>query len=407
MLQGLNEAFFYVHRLRKAGFLPIIWQIYIMESTQNKNQYQAELFANRLSKKYRQLKKWARRNRIFCYRIYDKDIPEIPLAADVYEFLPDAVTDKTECALFLRENEMNIAQNDQTAIEESKMRTYIHLYLYERPYEKDEHEEELWLEEMARAAAKVLQIPQNHVISKLRKKQKGDSQYEKIETAVKIEGLTQECGQLFKVNLSEYLDTGLFLDHRPLRNTVRATAAGKDVLNLFCYTASFSVYAAEGRARRVESVDLSNTYIAWAKENMALNGFTDKNRYLYTRQDVTGFLNQKNAEVENEEGTNRYDLIILDPPTFSNSKNTQNVLDINRDWSTLCAKCLRILRPEGILYFSTNSRRLSFSEEELKQKTEGLTFTAEDITAQTTAEDFNSKKPHRCWKLQRTDRSTK
>lgn len=376
-----------------------------MENTQDKNQYQAELFANRLSKKYRQLKKWARKNRISCYRLYDKDIPEVPLAADLYEFLPDEVSTKTECALFLRETENAVSQNNKNVITESKSRLFLHLCLYERPYEKDETEEELWLNEMAKAAAKTLQIPESHVIQKLRKKQKGNSQYEKIETSTKIEGITQECGQLFKLNLSEYLDTGLFLDHRPLRNTVRSSAGGKDVLNLFCYTASFSVYAAEGRARRVESVDLSNTYIAWAKENMALNGFTDKNKYQYTRQDVTGFLNQKNAEVENEEGTNRYDLIILDPPTFSNSKNTQNVLDINRDWSTLCAKCLKILRPKGILYFSSNSKRLSFNEEDLKQKADGLTFTVQDITSQTVPQDFYGKKPHRCWKIQRTDSS--
>lgn len=369
------------------------------DNSQEKIQYQAELFANRLSKKYKLLKKWARKNRISCYRLYDKDIPEVPLAADIYEFLPDEISGKTECAFFLRENDLNISSNDQNAISETKMRTYLHLYLYERPYEKDESEEEKWLESMAESAAKILQIPQSHIIKKLRKKQKGDSQYEKLETQNKIEGTTQECGQLFKINLSEYLDTGLFLDHRPLRNLIRQTVQGKSVLNLFCYTGSFSVYAAEGRASRVESVDLSNTYILWAKENMALNGFSDNAKYFYTRQDVTGFLNQKNAEVPNEQGSNRYDTIILDPPTFSNSKATQNVLDINRDWSALCEKCLKILKPKGTLYFSTNSRRLSFSEDELRQKLPELNFQIQDITNQTIPEDFNGKKPHRCWKI--------
>ena len=369
--------------------------------TAEKSEYQAELFANRLSKKYRLLKKWARKNRISCYRLYDRDIPEIPLAADLYQFLPEEITDKTGCALWLRENNLKIAENDPEAITEEKTRTYLHLYLYERPYEKDEAEEEQWVERMAQAASKVLQIPESHIIKKLRKKQKGDSQYEKLETHGnnKIEGTTQECGQLFKLNLSEYLDTGLFLDHRPLRSTIRQSAQGKSVLNLFCYTGSFSVYAAEGRASRVESVDLSNTYLTWTKQNMALNGFTDSSKYIFTRQDATGFLNQKNAEVPNKEGTNRFDLIILDPPTFSNSKATQNVLDINRDWSTLCEKCLKILKPKGILYFSTNSRRLTFSEEELKQKIPDLTFKTEDITAATIPEDYSGKKPHRCWKI--------
>lgn len=369
--------------------------------TDKKNQYQAELFANRLSKKYKLLKKWARKNRVSCYRLYDRDIPEIPLAADLYQFLPEEITDKTRCALWLRETNAKISENDTQAIQEEKNRTYLHLYLYERPYEKDEAEEEHWLQLMAQEAAKVLQIPESHVIKKLRKKQKGESQYEKIETKDKdkIEGLTQECGQLFKVNLREYLDTGLFLDHRPLRNTLRQSAQGKSILNLFCYTGSFSVYGAEGRASRVESVDLSNTYLTWTKQNMALNGFTDSTKYIYTRQDVTGFLNQKNAEVPNKEGTNRFDIIILDPPTFSNSKATQNVLDINRDWTTLCEKCLKILRPRGRLYFSTNSRRLTFSEEELKQKVPELTFQTEDITASTIPQDFAGKKPHRCWKI--------
>ena len=116
------------------------------DNSQEKIQYQAELFANRLSKKYKLLKKWARKNRISCYRLYDKDIPEVPLAADIYEFLPDEISDKTECALFLRENDLNISSNDQNAISETKMRTYLHLYLYERPYEKDESEEEKWRE---------------------------------------------------------------------------------------------------------------------------------------------------------------------------------------------------------------------------------------------------------------------
>lgn len=375
-----------------------------LRTMEDKTQYQSELFSHRLSKKFSTLKKWARRKRISCYRLYDKDIPEIPLAVDIYEFLPAEISDKIECARWMIDNQMRISQNDADTIKENRLRTYAHLYLYERPYETDSSEEEKWLSAMAKAAADVLQIPEKNVITKLRKKQKGLLQYEKIESERTVEGLTQECGQIFKINLSDYLDTGLFSDHRPLRCEVREKSGGKSVLNLFCYTGSFSVYAAEGKARRVESVDLSNTYISWAKTNMELNGFTDRNKYVFTKQDAVGFLNQKNAEVPNSEKTNRYDLIILDPPTFSNSKSTSRVLDINRDWAELCAKCVRLLNKNGVLYFSTNSRRLSFSEDELKKKLSDAEtdFIAEDITEKTIPDDFCGKKIHRCWKITRT-----
>ncbi len=371
------------------------------ENTANKNQYQAQLFGNRLSKKYKQLRKWARRERVTCYRLYDRDIPEVPLAADLYEFLPPYIDTKLEAANFMREIDAQIAANNLQAAKESQSRKYLHLYLYERPYEKDEKEEEEWMQTMAQKASEVLEIPFDHVITKLRKKQKGENQYEKIEAKKQITGIAQESGQLFNINLSDYLDTGLFLDHRPLRNIVRQSCAGKSVLNLFCYTGSFSVYAAEGKASRVESVDLSNTYIAWAKRNLELNGFTDPDKYVFTRGDVIGFLNQKNAEVKNPMGTNRYDVIVLDPPTFSNSKNTESTLDINRDWSNLVTKCLNLLNERGILYFSTNSRRLSFDRSLIPQATaNGAVVSVTDITEETLGEDYKGTKMHRCWKLE-------
>ncbi|MBQ0052199.1 MAG: class I SAM-dependent methyltransferase [Treponema sp.] len=371
-------------------------------NTEEQNKYQAQIFANRLSKKYKMLRKWARRERITCYRLYDRDIPEVPVAVDLYEFLPEGMDSKVDAALFLREEDARISANDLSAAQEKALRSYVHLYLYERPYEKDEKAEELWLNEIAKACAQVLGIPENHIIQKLRKKQKGENQYEKIESKRTIEGYVQEKGQLFKVNLSDYLDTGLFLDHRPMRSVVRSTCSGKSVLNLFCYTASFSVYAAEGKARRVESVDLSNTYLDWAKFHIALNDFNpDDPKYIFTRGDVTGFLNQKLAEVPNAEKTNRYDIIVLDPPTFSNSKNTRNTLDINRDWIELVSKCLNLLTPGGILYFSTNSRRLKF-DSELVPKTTGFgaAVAVTDITEESLDEDFKGTKIHRCWKMQ-------
>ncbi|MBQ9206568.1 MAG: class I SAM-dependent methyltransferase [Treponema sp.] len=372
------------------------------QNSAEQNEYQANIFSNRLAKKYKMLRKWARRERVTCYRLYDRDIPEVPLAVDIYEFLPDGMDSKIDAALFLHAEDERISANDSNAAKEKTARIFVHLYLYERPYEKSEHDEQLWLTEMKKAVAQTLGISENQVIQKLRKKQKGENQYEKISSEQTIEGYVQECGQLFKVNLSDYLDTGLFFDHRPLRSLVRSECAGKSVLNLFCYTGSFSVYAAEGKARRVESVDLSNTYLDWARFNFALNDFDpDGKNFYFTRGDVTGFLNQKLAEVPNAEGSNRYDIIILDPPTFSNSKATRAPLDINRDWSELVSKCLNLLNKGGTLYFSTNSHRLKFDETLVPKTTNsGSEVSVFDMSAESLPEDFKSTKAHRLWKIQ-------
>ena len=372
------------------------------QNTAEQNAYQANIFSNRLAKKYKLLRKWARRERVTCYRLYDRDIPEVPLAVDIYEFLPGGMDSKIDAALFLRGEDERISANDLSAAKEKNERMFAHLYLYERPYEKSDSDEQLWLDEMKKAVSLTLGISETRVIQKVRKHQKGENQYEKIENERSVEGFAQECGQLFKVNLSDYLDTGLFFDHRPLRSLVRETCAGKSVLNLFCYTGSFSVYAAEGKARRVESVDLSNTYLDWARFNFALNDFDpDDSRFFFTRGDVTGFLNQKLAEVPNAEKSNRYDIIILDPPTFSNSKATRNTLDINRDWSELVEKCLNLLNEDGILYFSTNSHRLKFDENLVPKTTNsGSAVAVFDMTETSLPEDFKGTKAHRLWKFE-------
>ena len=434
---------------------------------ENKNEYQAQLFSNRLKKKYKELRKWARKNRISCYRLYDRDIPEIPVSLDLYEFLPSDVTTPLEVARFLSEQNANLSANNPQTEQDIKQRTYAILYLYERPYQKEDSEEELWLSLMAQAAAEVLGIPLQNIITKMRRHQKGKSQYEKNEDSpIKYEndktsphhfentsalrhceersdeaiqsdrlprsaindveqtitGLVQEQGQIFKINLGTYLDNGLFFDHRPLRSIVRDTCSNKDVLNLFCYTGSFSVYAAQGNAKSVESVDLSNTYLTWAKENFIQNGFSDKKKYIFTRQDCIQFLQEKalaqKAKLNEEKsaGTNQrmttsqnkdliskaktYDLIILDPPTFSNSKNTTNVLDINKQWPQLVKDCLNILNPKGVLYFSTNSERLKFDQTQIPPKTiSGLSVNVKDITNQTIPNDYAQKIPHHCWKF--------
>ena len=391
---------------------------------ENKTEYQAQLFANRLKKKYKELRKWARKNRITCYRIYNKDIPEIPVSLDLYEFLPSFVTTPIEVAKFLTEQNEKISQNDFNTEKDIKSRTFAVLYLYERPYEKQYEQEEIWLNAMQKAAGEVLGIEESHIIKKMRKHQKGANQYEKKDIKSSDDNtyfsdsdfqFVQEQGQIFKINLSSYLDNGLFFDHRPLRTIIRDTSSKKRVLNLFCYTGSFSVYAAQGNAAYVESVDLSNTYLDWAKQNMQNNGFSDKHKYVFTRSDCMVFLQQKavaqkkvlsatkqNTQIPDEitKNAQTYDIIILDPPTFSNSKNTSNVLDINKDWPQLVKDSLNILNPNGVLYFSTNSERLKFNIEQIPQMTIfGYKIECEDITAQTIPNDYTSSKPHRCWKF--------
>lgn len=375
------------------------------EKTQQKLENQKTLFSNRLKRKIKELKKWARKNKISCYRIYDRDIPEIPVSLDLYEFLPDHIQNKIEAAKYTSFVAERISQNDPTIQGELVLNTYAVIYLYERPYEKDEKEEEFWFDQMAKTAAEVLNIPFSHIVKKERKRQRGTNQYEKDEekeSIYSIKGLTQECGELFNIDLTSYLDTGLFFDHRPLRSIVRETASKKSVLNLFCYTGSFSVYAAEGGAKKVESVDLSNTYLTIAKNNMDLNGFSDKNTYIYTRQDVIEFLKEKAVKAKAGElkEDEYYDMIILDPPTFSNSKNTYNVLDINKDWPKLCKDCLNILAPGGILYFSTNSTKLSFDKSLLPQATvKNKVIMITDMTESSIPKDFEGTKCHKLWEL--------
>ncbi len=367
-----------------------------------KNAYQAELFSNRLKRKYKELRKQMRKNRVSCYRLYDRDIPEVPVSLDLYEFLPDGIDSALEAARFMAAQNERLSANDPAVEKETKERTYAVLYLYERPYEKSDDEEALWLDAMADAAASVIGIDKSHIIKKSRghKSHKDDEQYQKNENQIAVEGLVQEQGQLFRLDLTSYLDTGLFFDHRPLRASVRDTCSKKRVLNLFCYTGSFSVYAAQGNAFYVESVDLSNTYLAWAKDNMKLNGFTDKKKYVFTRADCQVFLQEKAVAAKGGKLAPEefYDLIILDPPTFSNSKATSDVLDINRDWPQLVKDCLNILAPGGKLYFSTNSERIKFDISKIPPKTAtGSEFTWKEITEQTIPVDFAGKKPHKVW----------
>lgn len=336
-----------------------------MTEYDNKLQYQSELLSNRLQKRYKHLKKWAKRSNVTCYRLYDKDIPEIPLAIDLFN--------------------VDFCESDKTIVAGTQ---FVQVALYNRPYEKSETDEEQWLCAMCNSISNAINIPRTSILTKVRKQQKGDSQYEKINNQ-KLEFIVTENLHRFKVNLSDYIDTGLFFDHRPLRQKVEQTSFQKNVLNLFCYTGSFSVYAAAGKACSVTSVDLSNTYLAWAKQNMALNGFLENENYKFIASDVKTFL-----ENQIQQKKQQYDIIILDPPTFSNSKKTSGTLDINRDWSELVGLCTALLSTNGVLYFSTNSKKLKFDDSLLPKN-----FIATDITSSTIPEDFRNEKIHRVWEI--------
>lgn len=334
---------------------------------------QKEFFFNRLAKNYRRLKKWARKNNVESYRVFDRDIPEIPLTVDIYNIAADSV-----CG------------------------NYAMVFLYERPYQKDAAEEAFWLGEMLDAASSCLGIERACCIAAVRKRQRGSNQYGKDSRDAKaVRGIIAEGEARFYVTLGAYIDTGFFLDHRKLRRMIFEQARGKRVLNLFCYTCAFSVAAALGGAAAVDSVDISNTYLEEGRRNFALNGIaldddekTPRRRAAFIRSDVEDFL--LNAARKKQ----LWDIIILDPPTFSNSKKTHNTLDINRDWARLVNLCLDSLASGGALYFSTNSRRFKFDASLIHSaNTRGCAVRFEETTPQTISEDFARKAPHRSWRF--------
>ena len=230
-------------------------------------------------------------------------------------------------------------------------------------------------------------FPENRIYLKTRVVLSDKQQYDKFTSENVIEEVFEQ-GLRFKVNLSDYIDTGLFLDHRNTRTLVRNYAAGKRVLNLFCYTGSFSVYAAAGGAESTTSVDLSNVYLNWARENMALNLFVSS-AHKFIQEDVFSFL--KEAEKNRE----KWDLIILDPPTFSNSRKMEKVLDIQRDHLDLINSCLSLLTKNGKLIFSNNFGKFRL-DPAVRQK--GF---VNNITEETIPEDFKGSKIHKCWLIEK------
>jgi len=304
------------------------------------------MFRNRLQKVFRHLGRQAKKAGVSCYRLYDHDLPEFPFCIEWYGG-----------KLYMAE--------------------------YRRRHGMTENEHNSWLEKCIEITAEILDAGKEDIFLKLRQRKPGRlGQYQKFGD-IQHEFVVEENGLQFIVNLSDYLDTGLFLDHRITRQMVREQSAGKRVLNLFAYTGSFSVYAAAGGAAEVVTVDLSKTYLEWARRNLALNGFTDESKYPLIHADVKQYLKQIQPD--------RFDIIIMDPPTFSNSSRMEDILDIQRDHPELINACLGGLVPGGLLYFSTNSRK--FILEKARISASGVT----DITKKTTPFDFEGKLQRWCF----------
>lgn len=293
-------------------------------------------FKNRIRKNYRHLRKWAKRTGTDAFRIYDRDIKEHPLTIDFYAG-----------------------------------------YFYVQYFSSDRELPEEVIGETEEALISIFQTERERIFWRTRIKRKKTEQYEKMGGSQEF-FVVHEYGAKFRVNLSDYLDTGLFLDHRETRQLVASKAKGKRVLNLFAYTCSFSVHAALAGAAFTKSVDLSNTYTEWGRENFLLNGLSLKNNEI-VRADCLKFLDEERE---------RYDLIIIDPPTVSRSKKMEGMFDVQVDYVPMLRKALRLLSPGGVIIFSTNARKFTFDSE---------IFNAREITRLPL--DFHNQKIHRCWEI--------
>jgi len=311
------------------------------------------MLGNRLARRLRHLQGWAKSQGVTCFRLYEKDIPEYPLIVDWYDgdavawLLPRTRDDTAEAQREFRERATNeiLAGLELTP-------------------------ERLWLKD--------------------RRGQQGLEQYERVAQRGAARVVTEQALR-FEVNLSDYLDTGLFLDHRVARSLVRRYAQGKRFLNLFAYTGSFTVYARAGGASASTTVDMSNTYQEWTRRNFALNGQRETAEHRLVTDDCLAWLEAGPAAGES------YDLIVCDPPTFSNSKRMGGrTFAIDRDYPALLASVAAFLAPGGFLYFSTNSRGLRWESNAVPPGLEAL-----DLGDRTVPPDFRNRRIHRCWRLQR------
>ncbi len=315
----------------------------------------AAMFANRIQKNLRALARWASREQITCYRLYDADMPEYALAIDIFE----------------------------------GEERWLHVQEYAAPRTIAEDKARQRLDDALAQLPELLEVPPERVVFKRREKQHGTAQYERRAGSKHFFEVT-EGGHKFLVNLRDYLDTGLFLDHRLTRRRLRELAPERDVLNLFAYTASASVYAAAGGARSTASIDMSATYCDWARRNLALNGF-GLPRHEVLQTDCLAWLAER--------PTRQYGLIFLDPPTFSNSKRMHGTLDVQRDHVQLIQQCLARLTPDGVLVFSTNLRSFKLDRAALAN------FEITDRSRATLPEDFKrDARIHQCFEIRQKGR---
>lgn len=310
----------------------------------------AQMVCNRLQKNFKKLKPWVKKQGINCYRLYDADMPEYAVAIDIYD-------------------------------------QWVHIQEYAPPKSVDPEKAQNRLREVLDAVPVALKIDRDKVVLKQRMMQKGRKQYEKQDQQNQLMEVQEGNCRLY-VNLHDYLDTGLFLDHRPIRSEIEVLAKNKDFLNLFSYTCTASVHAAMGGARSTTSVDMSTTYLNWGRKNLTLNGLPETH-HEFIQADCMQWLKlaQKNQQ--------RYDIIFMDPPSFSNSKRMDGVLDVQRDHVDLIKDCMGILRPGGKLIFSNNYRRFKMERDALKE------FTISDISAQSLPKDFERHaKIHQCFVIE-------
>lgn len=317
------------------------------------------MLANRLTKQLKHLRGWARAGGITCFRLYERDIPEFPAIVDWY---------------------------DGDAVAWVYQRTRDDTPELTRAFE-DLCEEEI-LDGLQIAGARL------HMKYRGRIKDRSE-QYDRVDDRGVVRTV-EEQGLKFEVNLSDYLDTGLFLDHRKTRSIIRHYARGKRILNLFAYTGSFTVYARAGGASHTTTVDMSKTYQDWTRRNLELNGFSLDASHRLVHADCLQFLQAGPAAGES------YDYIVLDPPTFSNSKRMEaESFAVDRDWPQLVQMAGRWLADDGWLYFSSNSRQLRFDAALLPPGWE-----AREISERTVPDDFRNRRIHRCWAIHRSQQST-
>jgi len=309
----------------------------------------AQMVCNRLQKNIKKLRGWVKKQDTDCYRVYDADMPEYSVAIDVYG-------------------------------------KWIHIQEYAAPKSVDPQKAESRLRDVLDAVPVAFNVDREQVVLKQRRVQKGKRQYEKQDQQQNFMEVKEGNCNLY-VNLTDYLDTGLFLDHRPIRTEIESLATNKDFLNLFSYTCTASVHAAVGGARSTTSVDMSQTYLNWGRKNLTLNGFSERD-HEFVQADCLKWL--ETAQISKD----RYDIIFMDPPSFSNSKRMDDVLDVQRDHVHLIELAMGLLRPGGQLIFSTNFRRFKLERDALKQ------FNIDDVTEATLPEDFKrNTKIHQCYKV--------